>query len=143
MRKKLFASVFGVIFFLIILFLPYRINDAACSVYRNEIEDRVANVSEINVLQVVNGCGNSVGTGNHTDLYVAVLVETSLFENDLKERITNVSLVHDVEQKGNSTLAMEIIGLSFSEVELDSNLNYYILEFAKESPCSDFDMRGH
>ncbi len=142
-KKKLCISAFCLIFIIIISYLPYRINDFSCSVYRNKIEDSLANISEVNVLQVVSGCGNSSGTGNHTDLYVAVLVETSLFEEDLKNKITNVSWIHNVEQDGNSTLAMEIIGLNFNEAKFNSNLNYYILEFAKASPFSAFDMRGH
>ncbi len=142
MKKKLLISVCSFLFIVIIFCLPYWINDFSCSVYRNKIEDSVANIPEVNVLQMVSGCGNSNGTGDHTDLYVAVLVETSLVEEDLENIIPNVSWVHNAEQNGNSTLAMKNIGLNFKEVKFNSNLNYYILEFVKRSPCSAFDMRG-
>lgn len=142
MKKKLLISVFSFLFIVILFCLPYWINDFACSVYRNKVEDSVVNISEVNVLQVISGCGNSSGTGDHTDLYVAVLVETRLLEKELKNKIANVSWVHNVKQNGNSTLAMEIIGLKFNKVKHNRGFYYYILEFVNKSPCSAFDMRG-
>ncbi len=143
MKKKLIISVLSVLVVGMLLCLPYWINDVACSVYREEIVDGIEDVSGINILQVVNACGNSSGKGNHTDLYVAILVETSLTETDIKNEIVNISSVHDVEKNGHSTLVMEIMNLNFNEETFNSNQNCYILEFSKESPCSIFDMRGH
>ena len=41
--------------------------------------------------------------------------------------------------------AMDRLGLAFTEpsTATGAQKDYYILEFAKEAPLSDFDLRGH
>ena len=137
MNKRIITSCLIIFFIIIIICLPYWINDIACLIYKNQIKNKLAEISELNVIEILNACGNSSGTGNHTDLYVAVLVETSLSETDIKNSISEVCYVHEAEK---NSLAMRIMNLSF---KLKSNRKSYILEFKKLSPCSFFDFRGH
>ncbi len=140
MNKKIIIGCLIIFFIIIILCLPYWINDVACLIYKNEIKNNLAEISELNVIEILNACGNSSGTGNHTDLYVAVLAETNLTEADIKNKISDVDLIYDTEKNTYSTLAMRTMNLSF---KLKSKQKSYILEFHKPSPCSDFDFRGH
>ncbi len=145
--KKTIICVVCVIIGVILLRLPYQINDRACLEYRKEIEASFIDMPEVAVLQVVSGCGNSSGTGDHTDLYVAVLVETGLDKENLEKEISDIAEIHDVRETGDKTFAMDMIDLSFEEENYTDNANYYIIEFLKESPfagtpLSALDLRG-
>ncbi len=144
MRKALKVGIIvsGVIVGVLVHCLPYWINDYSCSVYREEVESSLADVSEISVLQVVNGCGNSSGTGDHTDLYVAALVKTDLSEADIENRIADIVEIHDVSEDGKVTSSMEHVNLRFDEENYDGKGNLYILEFSKRTPFSWLDLRG-
>lgn len=123
--------------------LPYWVNDISCYLYKNKIEDEVFANSKVKVLQVINGCGNSSGGGNHTDLYVGILIETVLSKDELLYEFSDVRYVYNIEKRGEKTLAIKNMNLRFDEQKYSDNQDYYILEFIKESPCSEFDMRGH
>lgn len=90
------------------------------------------------IIETVSGCGNTGGTGNHTELYVAILVKSTLSEAEWEE----YGLAsHKVSADGAETWAMGCVGQSFSRIDNTDGL--YILEYAKSAPCSDFDLRGH
>ena len=126
-----------------LIFSPYIINDIACANYENKVNNIVSNEENVKLLEIVSGCGNSSGTGNHTDLYVAVLIETSLSKEKVKEAFNNVRGINLIKTYNEQTLAMSIINLQFSKTEFINDKNYYILEFVKKAPLSDFDLRGH
>lgn len=145
MKKIIIGMLIGILIASLITIsacVPYWIDDLALSTYKEEIEKRIDDIPEVATLQVVSGCGNNSGTGNHTDLYVAVLVETNLEIDDIKNKITGITDVYDCAN-GYRTLAMYIINLSFNEESHSGSENCYILEFSKRAPCSAFDMRGH
>lgn len=145
MKKKLIISscvICGIIFNIIIFSLPYLVNDALCSDYRDEIEASLADVADITVLQVVNGCGNSSGTGDHTDLYVAALVKANLGEDVIERAFPDAMDIQAVADEGERTLAMELINLSFDEENYDDSKNLYIIEFSKRTLFSWLDLRG-
>lgn len=139
--KKTIICVACVIIGVILLCLPYQINNHACSKYRSEIETSLANVADITVLQVVNGCGNSSGTGDHTDLYVAALVKANS-RDGIERAFPDAMDVRAVVDEGERTLAMELINLSFDEENYDDSKNLYIIEFSKRTLFSWLDLRG-
>ena len=140
--KKIIIGIIIASLVVISVCVPCWVDDLALSGYEEKIEKSIAEVPEIKVLQVVSGCGNSSGTGDHTELYVAVLVETNLYEDDIKNKITGITDVHDVRANGYKTLVMDMIDLNFDEKSYNGRGNCYILEFSERAPCSSFDMRG-
>lgn len=64
------------------------------------------------VAETIEGCGNTSGTGNHTELYVAVLLKTDLNEDALREYYPSAL---SAEECGWKTLAMVCVGVSFTE----------------------------
>lgn len=143
MIKKVFKMIFLLfIVLLAMMILPFLIcpiiDNAALRNYKKEVLNTLKLPQNTEVIETVGGCGNTSGTGNHAELYVAVLVKTTLSENKWKSYYT---VSHDVSLDGEQTFAMSLVGLYFSHI--DNPEGYYILEYAKEAPCSDFDLRGY
>ena len=134
--------VLGVAFSIIALSVPCWLNDELCSEYRSEIEASLADVPEITVLQVINGCGNTSGTGDNTDLYVAALVKANLDEDSIERAVPGTMDIQAVADEGESTLSMEIINLNFAEENYNDSENLYIIEFSKRTAFSWLDLRG-
>ncbi len=85
MKKIFLILVFSI---LVICILPFflcpLLDDIVLIKYRsgnlktlnNELPDDVV------IMEIVSGCGNTGGTGNHTDLYVSVLVTAPFSETE-------------------------------------------------------------
>lgn len=117
------------------------IDDIALANYKKEVLSNLELPADTEVIEIVTGCGNTSGTGNHTELYVAILVKTDLTENDWKDY--GISALDSGSNK-TEPLAMGCIGLSFDLDEEDGFADgYHILEYSKSAPCSMFDLRGH
>lgn len=118
------------------------VDELALPGYRQEVLDSLSLPAGAQVVETVSGCGNTGPTGNHTELYVAVLVHTSDGADALRQQFP---YLHDAAEDGLSTGAMEQLGLAFTEPDTATGAqkDYYILEFFKEAPMSDFDLRGH
>jgi len=129
--------------FVVLCFMPGWINDISCRIYRNEVESSLADESYINVLQLLHECGNSSGTGNHTDLYVVALVETDIQREKLEDKVPGVREVFDADKNNYITPAMKIMNLKFNKESAGDGRNCYILEFSRPSPCYAFDISGH
>ncbi len=129
------------------IFLPMLINDISLPNYENQILQELNLPDGVVIEEYISACCNSSGTGDHTDLYVAVLVKSTVDVEILKQSMENFHLedthyfVHDVEACGDITLAMEIADITF-EKELKVTDGYYIIEFNKRAPLSWFDLRG-
>ena len=139
---KIRIAVFGVMLVALLFQLPCWINDYSCSVYREEVESSLEEISEISVLQVVSGCGSSTGTGDHTDLYVAALVKTELGEDDIESVLTDITDIYNVSEGEKITMSMVLMNLRFDEENYSGEGNLYILEFSKRTPFSWLDLRG-
>ena len=87
--------------------------------------------------------GNVGGTGNHTDMWVCVLIKTDMSEERLAELVVGEIKISKVDSSEYKTDSMTVLGIEFDDVEFDSNTSYYIAEFIERAPCSDFDLRGH
>lgn len=117
------------------------VDELALPGYRQEVLNSLSLPSGTEVVETVSGCGNTGPTGNHTELYVAVLVHAP-DDDALRQQFP---YLHDAATDGLATGAMEQLGLAFTEpnTATGAQKNYYILEFFKEAPMSDFDLRGH
>lgn len=127
---------------LLLLFVgAIAVDELALPGYRQEVLDSLSLPAGAQVVETVSGCGNTGPTGNHTELYVAVLVSAP----DGAALRQQFPYLHDAAENGLSTGAMEQLGLVFTEPDTATGAqkNYYILEFFKEAPMSDFDLRGH
>ena len=121
---------------LIALFLgAVVVDELALPGYRQGVLDSLSLPAGAHVVETVSGCGNTGPTGNHTELYVAGA--------DALRR--QFPYLHNAAKEGLSTDAMDRLGLAFTEpsTATGAQKDYYILEFAKEAPLSDFDLRGH
>ncbi len=109
-----------------LIYIPGKINDYNLAKYTKEVLSSIKIPQDTEIVEYVAGCGNSTGAGDHTDLYVAVLLKSELSWQDLSKTFGRV---HIVETQGNKTLAMDIIGLEF-ETKAD-DMGYYIVELRK------------
>ncbi len=132
-----------IIVLIVLMCLPYWINDFAYNKFKNEVADNVSLVSEVKPLEIISGCGNTSGTGNHTDLWAGVLIETQLSQEELNAAFADAYNIQDTKKSGETTLSMKIFNKTFSAVNKDETKNYFILEFAEGAPCSALDLRGH
>ena len=143
MLKKILKIIFTLfIILLVLIILPFVISpiidNVALGNYKKEVLDTLYLPPDTEIVETISGCGNTSGTGNHTEMYVAILVKTSLSEEEWK---SYGFLSHDVLAEGEKTFSMSLVGVYFSHI--DNPEGYYILEYAKQAPCSDFDIRGH
>lgn len=123
------ASVLVVVALVLVLaFIPMKVNDINLKKYVHEIMDTLDVPEKTTIVECVSGCGNSTGAGDHTDLYVAVLLKSELRWEELAE---SFGRVHIVEDRGSKTLAMDIIDLEFDE-DMGNGEGYYIVEFRKQ-----------
>ena len=140
---KIILIIFLAVFFLLIavIVLPFVvspiIDNIALARYETQILEELDLPPDAEVIEIIHGCGNTGGTGNHTEMYVGMLVKTSLPAEEWEEYHYQVysTLTHGME-----TWAMGCVGLSFSEEYIAEG--YYILEFIESAPCSEFDLRG-
>jgi len=143
MLKKLF-KIISILFIafpamiICLFFICPVIDNIALENYKKEVLNTLNLPPDTVIIEAVSGCGNTSGTGNHTELYVAVLVKTALSEHEWKS--ANAAS-HDVVSERAQTSAMSLVGVSFSQI--NDPEGYYIFEFTKNAPCSDFDLRGH
>lgn len=145
---KKVAKVFGIVILIIVIaliaivILPFIIapviDNIALGRYRSQVLSELEMPAESVIVETVSGCGNTGGTGNHTELLVSVLVKSELDEDAFFEYYPHA---YEAGKRDFETWAMGCVGLSFSKPEAEGN--YYILEFIKSAPCSDFDLRGH
>lgn len=109
-----------------LIYIPGKINDYNLAKYTKEVLNSIDLPEKTEMVEYVAGCGNSTGAGDHTDLYVAILLKSELSWQELSKTFGRV---HIVETRGDKTLAMDIIGLEFKTNTGDNG--YYIVEFRK------------
>ena len=141
--KKAVLIIIATVFVILLFGSPYIIDNVAAARYKNQITDSINEISNITVVASECGLGNVGGTGNHTDMWVCVLIKTDMSEERLTELVVGEIKISKVDSSEYKTDSMTVLGVEFDEVEFDSNTSYYIAEFIERAPCSDFDLRGH
>ena len=147
--KKAFDIIRGTIIvlaviligFFALLFVPQMVNDAYLPSFRKEVLENFTLPEGSEMVEYVSSCGNSSGTGNHTDLYVVVLIESDLDYVTLAEHFKEDEhfwRMQNVKEHGEHTIGMGCMGLKF-ETEFDEPDKYFILEYNKSAML---DFRG-
>ena len=150
--KKFFDIIWGgtiivlaviLISFCALLFVPQIVNDAALPPFREEVIENLTLPEKSEMIEYVSGCGNTSGTGDHTELYVAVLIKSSLTLEELKAYYARESntYVHDCSGFEAMPVGMMAINAEF-ETDIEKAEGYYILEYRKSAPLSWLDIRG-
>ena len=136
--KKTIVIALIILGAIIVLRVPYFVDDLACDNYKKSIESSIAGVTEIEVLDMLNGCGN-VASGDHTFLIVNVLIKTDLAKEAVESKCADAYEVvnfHDVYSKSKTSER-------FAPYVTDDTENYYVVVYAKSAPFYWFDLRGH
>lgn len=106
--------------------VPIKINDYNLEKYKEEVLANINLPEKTEMVDYVAGCGNSTGAGDHTDLYVAVLLKSELSWEELSETSGRVVIINGEDNK---TIAMYNMNLEF-KTKTDGE-GYYIAEFRK------------
>lgn len=115
------------------------LDNIALSRFRSEVLADLELPDNTEIAEVISDCGNSGGTGNHTDLYVGILVKTDLPDEEFLSQYSDSA--YSALEKEMETWAMGCIGVYFDKKEAEEG--YFILEFIDQAPYSEFDLRGH
>ena len=136
--KKIAIGILIVLAPVVVLCVPYWVDDFSCNNYKKDIENTIKNVGEIQVLDMLNGCGN-VANGNHTHLIVTALVETELTKDSIKNKFPDAYNVVSFEELHFETKTKK----QFSKYVTGDTKNYYVLAYVKSAPFYYIDLRGH
>ena len=134
MKKTVFklgmAIVISIIvislFITAIIMVPIKINDYNLGKYKEEVLANINLPEKTELVEYVAGCGNSTGGGDHTDLYVAVLLKSELSWEELSKTFGRVQIINGEDNK---TIPMYNMNLEF-KTKTDGE-GYYIAEFRK------------
>ena len=123
---------------------PVLIDNIACTVYKNRIIKSIMLPENAIVIDTVSGCGNTSGTGNHTESYVAVLVksDTPLNRSELSKTVNVKFDDFDVFSFKEPTFTPGAVSVSFVLSEEQNIDDYYVLWFCRRAPMSWLDIRG-
>ena len=152
--KKVFDIIWGSIIiamsviligFFALLFVPQMVNDAALKTFSEEIVGNLTMSENSEMVEYISGCGNTSGTGNHVELYVAILIKSSLDKEELLSYYKNdeyfLWIDHIESYSDGRTIGMVATGKEFDS-DIQSGDAYYILEYSKSAPLSWLDIRG-
>lgn len=122
---------------ILLIFAPQIVNDIACMIYRTEVEAEFRADERIEVVRIEHACGNTSGTGDHTELWVGILIKT---EHSYEELVFEAKALgaSDISEVNELETSQDLFEIS----ELESTDGYYILEFIKPAPLSWLDLRG-
>lgn len=137
MKKSCLSAIIAFILIPVLLvMLPQAVNDIACLSYRAEVEATLSGAEYIEVIEIASACGNTSGTGDHTELWVGVIIKSNLSLDELTALFgAEVSLYDEIDK-------LDSWQDKFSaDVEGGAD-GYYLLEFIKTAPMSWFDLRG-
>ena len=149
MERKKSIRVVCWLFLILIMLLPaswmgaYWINNIALRHYEKKVMSQAEINTDTMIAEVVSGCGNTSGTSNHTELYVGILVKTSLSEEEVREIYSQAAQIVKTEAGLVKTSVMSLLNLSFSQSSKETDEEeYYIIEYIAPAPCQS-DIRGH
>lgn len=123
--------------------LPYIVDNFSANRFEKGIIEKIDNNEDITLISTELYIGNAGGTGNHTDAWVFVLLSSDLSEEELCAFFDDEISVTSVSASNFKTETMKYIGVEFEGVVFEDAKSYYIVQFIKNLPMSDFDLRGH
>lgn len=112
---------------------PKVIDDMSAFKYRNDILSNLDLPEGAEILETVHGCGNTSGTGDHTEMVVAILVKT----NDPDSLSDLAALVED------GCTQTDLMAYIYKSFEYSGSFkDCYVLEYIESAPLGCLDMRG-
>ena len=122
--------------------VPIAVDDIACSAFTRDVKNSIVLPSGAEILEVKNACANSSGTGNHTELVVALLIESDvpLDEDEISEASGMTLFVKLFNDVSDDVAWMSQMGIRFPGQ--DTADNRYVVMAVKSAPMSWLDIRG-
>ncbi len=147
MKKGCFIIVIIIVLVpILLLYVPQTVNDICCLQFKNEVEADVEATEGVENIKTVYKCGNTSGTGDHTELWVAVMIKTELTYDALCEKIScnSITRIEEVDKYSFPHFADEELFSMLLEhsTAKKENEQYYIFQFTKPAPLSWLDIRG-
>ena len=136
--KKPIVGILLTLIIVICLWVPYWVDDLACAKYHKEIEDVVSSVDELEVIDMLSGCGNPAN-GNHTSKIVVVLVETKMTFADLTNEFPDAFKIMSFNELVRETKTFN----RFSKHISGNKNENYVIVYAESAPFYYLDLRGH
>lgn len=146
--KRIIIAILILIPILIITpFIGFPIaNNIKATILANEMKKSTPPV-KTEIIEVVSGCGNTGGTGNHTEILICLLIKSDLPQEKITELYKGIYSYIDVvkvKKEETSTFSMQTVGLEFEKLKGIKEYNrYYIVERIEDAVSSEFDLRGH
>lgn len=140
--KRIFIILLIGIFVVAVLpwFVFPVLNDIKANILKQELQNAPLPQST-KIIKSLAGCGNTGGTGDHTEVWAAILIKTDLSEDEIyKFYGKNIQKVDAFRQ---NTFIMELLDKEFSRLNDISDYDgYYIVERTDDAVSSFFDIRG-
>ena len=140
--KRILIIFFSVVFTVAILpwFAFPILNDIKANNLKQELQSAPLPQST-EIIEALSGCGNTGGTGDHTETWAGIIIKTELSEDEIYSFYgDNVQKV-DLDKR--KTFIMDLIGKEFTSLKSISEYDgYYIVERVGNAVSSFFDIRG-
>ena len=150
--KLLIRIISSFVAVVLLLCSPMIINDIAGLIYRIEITADLDRISETDVLQVISGVGHTCGNGDHTELWIGVVVRSGCSREELQTALRDMgypvsdsyyidTVVVKTFTQPYTSGAMINLNKQFNFSTIADADGLYIIEFNKTAPCF-LDIRG-
>ena len=122
--------------------VPVAVDNIACAAYAKRAKKAVILPDGAVILDVRHACGNTSGTGDHTEMVAALLIESKvpLDAEDLSAQSGVQFFVMPYSSFEYDTPWLKWIGIEFNVQTADDN--YYVVVALKSAPMSWLDIRG-
>lgn len=142
------------IFLISVYFVVPFVNDIRVVMFANEVQ-KYPLPDKTSIIETIYGCGNASGSGNHTEMWTALLIKTELSPEEIylfyklngdDYTFLDYHVVFKVDAQHKDTFIMKQMNKKFKCLESIENTDgYYIAERLQglDSYSSYFDLRGH
>ena len=157
MKKKQLVIIVPMAIFIIII-APYFIvpvlNDARTSIITNEVAS-LPIPERTEILEIVSGFGNTSGTGNHTEIWIGMLLKSELSKDEIQDFFTKTYQfrypgdrssieTYSVKEDRHYSLVLSLIGKDLKKLKSDTDHDgYFVVGITENAISSFFDLRGH
>ncbi len=146
---KIPITLFATLFLLIIS--AYLIFPILNDMKAEKLAEEMLNSSPPNnteIVEVISGCGNTGGTGNHTEVWIGLLVKSGLSKEELLKYYSDlydyIEVYETVTDGAGYSMIMQFIDdESKSFKNISTHDDYFIIGRTENAISSFFDLRGH
>ena len=141
-----------------LLLLPYFIVPVLNNIKADRLAKEMRNApvpEQTEVVEVIAGCGNTGGTGNHTEIWIGMLVKSELSQEELTDfykqwQETNgktpyIRVENAKEERGSEySFILSLLQMELRSMRTISDYTgYYVVGVTENAVSSSFDLRGH